>query len=188
MAPESRNGAHGRYRTILIDPPWDNLDSITPKGPFSSYEGGWPYPTMRISEIEKLPIRELADSSGCHLYIWAMNSFVPHACYLMQHWGFKYSQILTWVKPSGVGHWWVSRTQHILFGYVGVMRMNTKHMPNVFGAPAMQHSRKPEISYELIEAVSLPPRVELFARYPREGWDVWGNEVKSTISLSIEAT
>lgn len=172
-----------KYRTVLIDPPWDNEDSITKKSPFSTYEGGWPYPTMRLTDIAALPINNLADPRGCHLYLWTMNSFIPHACYLMQHWGFRYSQFLTWVKPSGVGHWWVDRTQHMLFGYVGKMYMEQKYMPNVFGAPALKHSRKPDISYELIESVSASPRVEIFARRPRPGWDVWGNEVESTIAL-----
>ena len=172
-----------KYRTILIDPPWDNADSITPKQPFSTYEGGWPYPTMKLVDIAALPIRELADDRGCHLWLWTMNSFVPHAAYLMQHWGFKYSQMVTWVKPSGVGHWFVDRTQHMLFGYVGKMYMETKFMPNVFGSAATKHSQKPDISYELIESVSAAPRVELFARRGRPGWDVWGNEVESTIKL-----
>lgn len=174
-----------KYKTVLIDPPWDNADSITPKSPFSTYEGGWPYPTMRLADIAALPIRGLADDDGCHLYLWTMNSFMPHACYLMQHWGFMYTQLITWVKPSGVGHWWVNRTQHMLFGYVGKMRMESKMMPNVFGAPALIHSAKPEISYELIESVSAGPRVEIFARNQRPGWDVWGNEVESTIQLGV---
>lgn len=28
------------------------------------------------------------------------------------------------------------------------------------------------------------PRVELFCRYPADGWDVWGNEVKSTTGIT----
>ena len=34
-------------------------------------------------------------------------------------------------------------------------------------------------AYEIIEAVSPGPRLELFARAPRPGWDVWGNEVQA---------
>lgn len=30
----------------------------------------------------------------------------------------------------------------------------------------------------MIEKVSYAPRIELFAREPHEGWDVWGNEVE----------
>jgi N6-adenosine-specific RNA methylase IME4 len=172
----------GKYGAILVDAPWDNADSITPKQPFSSYPGGWPYPTMRISEVEKLDIPGLA-GPNCHLYLWVMNSFLPHGCYLMQHWGFKYSQIITWVKPSGVGNWWVNRTQHMLFGYRGRMTMKTKCIDNVFGSTPVRHSEKPDLSYDIIEAASHGPYVEVFARRQRPGWDVWGSEVKSTVKL-----
>jgi N6-adenosine-specific RNA methylase IME4 len=42
---------------------------------------------------------------------------------------------------------------------------------------ADRHSEKPSRSFEIIEAVSPGPRLEMFARAPRAGWDVWGNEV-----------
>ena len=38
------------------------------------------------------------------------------------------------------------------------------------------HSRKPPRSYEVIERVSRGPRMELFARVARPGWNVWGAE------------
>lgn len=38
------------------------------------------------------------------------------------------------------------------------------------------HSRKPDRSYEWIEARSHGPRVEFFARAGRPGWKSWGNE------------
>jgi hypothetical protein len=37
----------------------------------------------------------------------------------------------------------------------------------------------------MIEKVSYGPYIELFARRPAEGWDVWGNEVESTIALPV---
>jgi N6-adenosine-specific RNA methylase IME4 len=35
----------------------------------------------------------------------------------------------------------------------------------------------------MIEVVSYPPYIELFAREKHSGWDVWGNEVESDILL-----
>jgi len=35
----------------------------------------------------------------------------------------------------------------------------------------------------MIEQVSLPPRLELFARRKRQSWYVWGNEVECDIDL-----
>lgn len=39
-----------------------------------------------------------------------------------------------------------------------------------------EHSRKPDEQYELIEACSWGPYLELFARGERKGWTVWGNQ------------
>ncbi|KKK75070.1 hypothetical protein LCGC14_2877400, partial [marine sediment metagenome] len=39
--------------------------------------------------------------------------------------------------------------------------------------------------YELLESNTPEPRLELFARHKREGWDCWGNEVDSDINLEL---
>ena len=44
-------------------------------------------------------------------------------------------------------------------------------------APRGEHSAKPAAVHEGIEALVAGPYVELFARAPRDGWAVWGNEV-----------
>jgi hypothetical protein len=59
----------------------------------------------------------------------------------------------------------------------------TAFRPNVLFAPSRRHSRKPECSYELVEAVSYGPRLELYARQKRDGCSVWGDEVESDLSL-----
>jgi N6-adenosine-specific RNA methylase IME4 len=46
-----------------------------------------------------------------------------------------------------------------------------------------KHSKKPEFFQDLIETVSDAPRLEMFARRERENWDVWGNEVESSVAL-----
>lgn len=45
---------------------------------------------------------------------------------------------------------------------------------NHFAAARTGHSVKPDAFYDLVERVSPAPRVELFARQPRLGWDSWG--------------
>lgn len=44
-------------------------------------------------------------------------------------------------------------------------------------APKGQHSAKPAAAYTLIERLCPGPRIELFARAYREGWDAWGAEL-----------
>jgi hypothetical protein len=38
------------------------------------------------------------------------------------------------------------------------------------------HSRKPDETYNIIEACSTGPYLELFARGTRKGWTAWGNQ------------
>jgi N6-adenosine-specific RNA methylase IME4 len=48
---------------------------------------------------------------------------------------------------------------------------------NVIKTRKREHSRKPDELYDLIEACSPGPFLELFARGQRVGWKQWGNEV-----------
>lgn len=59
----------------------------------------------------------------------------------------------------------------------------------VFEERPTGHSRKPEISYEIIERLYPNARkLELFARRERAGWDAWGNEVENAVSFEPEKT
>ena len=51
--------------------------------------------------------------------------------------------------------------------------------------PHNSHSTKPEFFQDMIEKVTEEPRLELFARRKRDGWDVWGNEVESDIRINL---
>ena len=47
---------------------------------------------------------------------------------------------------------------------------------NLLGTRKREHSRKPDEQYDLIEACSWGPYLELFCRGTRPGWAVWGNQ------------
>jgi N6-adenosine-specific RNA methylase IME4 len=52
-------------------------------------------------------------------------------------------------------------------------------------APRRKHSRQPDQVYEIIEAMYPGlPRIELFARRCRAGWDSWGNQVEPAEAVS----
>jgi N6-adenosine-specific RNA methylase IME4 len=53
-----------------------------------------------------------------------------------------------------------------------------------FAWPRGQHSEKPEAFYDLVDRVSPGPRLELFARSQRLGWDTWGNEALCHVTLA----
>jgi N6-adenosine-specific RNA methylase IME4 len=49
--------------------------------------------------------------------------------------------------------------------------------PNIIEASPKRHSQKPTEAYELVEQISHPDRLELFARNARNGWDSVGNAI-----------
>lgn len=57
--------------------------------------------------------------------------------------------------------------------------------PNVVLAKRSRHSAKPLAFYDLVERVSPAPRLELFAREKRLGWDSWGNEIESDLEVAV---
>lgn len=178
----------GDYRTILIDPPWPyaapppRKDSRKGRRLRAGETMRPPYPMMAVEEIAALPVAALAAPES-HLWLWATNRYLPDALAMCGQWGFRFFHLVTWVKPSGFGMWFVHRTQPLLFACRGKLALKNKCNPNVIFAPALSHSRKPEGSYELIERVSHGPKLELFARRTRPDWHVWGNEVESDVVL-----
>jgi N6-adenosine-specific RNA methylase IME4 len=47
---------------------------------------------------------------------------------------------------------------------------------NLLATRKREHSRKPDEQYDIIEACSPSPYLELFARGTRKGWASWGYE------------
>jgi N6-adenosine-specific RNA methylase IME4 len=178
------------YRCIVADPPWPLSLAGKRKRPLRERikPDSLPYPTMTIDEIKRLPIGDLA-APDCHLWLWTTNQHIEAGFKVLEAWGFKYLAPIHWIKPSGQGNWFIHRTQTILFGYKDrCVFERARYRQNIFwtGRTA-RHSKKPTESYVLIEEISCPPRLELFARKRRLGWDVWGNEVQSDIEIVGDA-
>lgn len=180
-----------KYKTILADPPWQQ----TMAGRYRARHQNrrtLPYPTMSVEEIKALPVGDLAEA-GCHLWLWTTNQFLRDGFDVMRAWGFKYLAPVVWVRPSGCGNYFIHRTQTMLFGYKGRCEfLKARYVANVIFANDGEHSRKPKESFDLIESVSLEPRLELFARpatpmFPKlPNWHTWGNEMASDIELAKE--
>lgn len=173
-----------RHRVIVADPPW----SYAHRHGGSGLSGTWgnparQYPTMTIDAIRRLPVVDLAERDSA-LFLWVTNGLLPEAFPIMEAWGFRYVTLITWCKPIGLGLGFRSSTEHCLFGRRGDLRWRGgTNIPNRFDWPKAKHSQKPEAFYDLVEEVFPGPYLELFARRQRLGWDYWGNEVDSTISV-----
>jgi N6-adenosine-specific RNA methylase IME4 len=171
-----------KYNTIQIDPPWALTMTGSRKGKHV-VKPALPYGTMNLEQIKDLPVGELAEE-GCHLYLWVTNQYFAQGFEFIKHWGFTYLAPIHWVKPSGMGNYWIHRTETMLFAYKKRCIFPLKrYQPNVIFSDRKRHSQKPEAAYELIESVSPGPRLEMFARQRRAGWDAFGNEVEGSISI-----
>lgn len=186
-----------RYSTVVVDPPWNYNDKL------QSGNSGFGeahltrgaanhYATLTPDEIAQFPISELA-ADDAHLYIWVTNAFMVEAHALMKAWGFEHKTILTWFKTVnagdrpriGMGHYYRGATEHVLFGVRGKLPPLVRNAPTWFFAPRGAHSAKPNEFFELVESVSPAPRLDVFARTQRQGWDVFGNEVAGSIELPV---
>lgn len=137
------------------------------------------YPTMPLGEIADLPIRDLVDPAGAHVYLWTTHRFLPDALALLVAWGCRYECTLTWRKQVGpTPYSWMYDTEFALFARAGE-RLDLKRngLRLSIDAKATGHSRKPDAFYERVCAASPERRLDMFAREPREGFLIWGDEV-----------
>lgn len=166
----------GRYRCIVIDPPWPMQKIEREERPDQGVS--LDYPVMSLDEIAALPIADLAEPAGCHVYLWVTQKFLPDGLRLFAVWGVRYQCVLTWVKNVGFTPFsWMYSTEHVLFGRVGTLDLLRMGLRLDFSAPVKGHSHKPGAFYERVCEASPGPRLEMFAREYREGFAVWGNEL-----------
>jgi len=173
-----------RFATVLADPPWqfaNRTGKIAPEHRrLSRYE------TMSLPEIEALPVSEFVESTA-HLYLWCPNALLPEGLAVMKAWGFNYKSNVVWHKVRkdggsdgrGVGFYFRNVTELILFGVRGKNARTLapgRRQVNLLGTRKREHSRKPDEQYEIIEACSPGPFIELFARGTRANWASWGNQ------------
>ena len=178
------DGLSGRYGTILIDPPWRFVNRTGKMAP--EHKRLHRYPTMSFEEIAALPVCAHALPQS-HLYLWCPNALLLEALQIMNAWGFVYKTNIVWYKTRkdggpdgrGVGFYFRNVTEILLFGVRGKNARTLKRgrtQVNYIGTRKREHSRKPDEQYEIIEACSPGPYLELFARGDRPKWHVWGNQ------------
>jgi N6-adenosine-specific RNA methylase IME4 len=169
----------GPFRVIVADPPWP----YALRRPTVNDARGYPdYAGMALADIEALPIQDLAADDAV-LWLWTTNAFLKEGFNVLEAWGFKYRTTLTWVKNRiGLGDWLRGQTEHCLFASRGKPVITLKAQSTALVADVLDHSRKPDQFYALVESLCPTPpsgKIDIFARQPREGWRVWGHEVNA---------
>lgn len=151
-----------------------------------------PYETMTLEEIAALPVADLAERDA-HLYVWTTNRFIEQTYEIVRGWKFRPAQLLVWAKPPmgvGFGGAFTTTTEFILFARRGTLPHAARQDSSWWGWSRpyenghIAHSAKPEAFLDLVEQVSPEPRLEMFARRDRLGWDTWGNESLNTAAVA----
>ena len=192
------------YQTIVADPPWPlgwrggAIRRRNGRGEVRANRQAsvraLPYPTMTIESISGLAVEKLA-AANAHLYLWVPDYFAIRgvADVVARAWGFTPGRFLVWHKTVfGLGTF--PRPQHELCLVAkrgrpsfGIRDRGSVHRWPSPSTPvgARQHSAKPDGFYDLVEAASPGPYLDLFARRQRLGWDTWGDEALCHVDLGV---
>ncbi|WP_417491857.1 MT-A70 family methyltransferase [Maricaulis sp.] len=178
------------YRLIVIDVPWhfEVRDDETggERSPQAHYQ------TMSDAQILGLPVGELA-APDCLIAMWATSPHLPLALRCLEAWGFKYGGAFPWLKTHasgeparGLGYIGRHCSEPVVIGYRGRLKaclaapldglIDGRDMAPVIEARRREHSRKPDEFYDWILPNTAVPRVDIFARQARPGFDVWGDQ------------
>jgi N6-adenosine-specific RNA methylase IME4 len=184
----------GPYQIIYADPPWQYRDHANAGRRGACHK----YDVMPLDRICQLPIHRIA-AGNCLLALWWVPPMPREALLVVQAWGFNLKTMcgFTWVKETrsqqadlfgryhfGLGHWTRGNAEHCLLATRGKPKRVNASVSQLVFAPLREHSRKPdEVADRLVRLMGDVPRVELFARGHKPGWDVWGNEAEGSIEL-----
>jgi N6-adenosine-specific RNA methylase IME4 len=167
---------------IYADPPWRFEPYSRDTGLDRAADNH--YPVMDLTAIKAVDVASIAASDAA-LFLWATAPMLPQALDVMAAWGFEYRTNFVWAKDRvGTGYWSRNQHEHLLVGVKGDIPAPApgEQRSSLIEAPVREHSRKPEEARRMIETI-FPnlPKVELFARSPCEGWDVWGQEAPKNV-------
>lgn len=177
-----------KYRTIVADPPWAYPEGFALGPGHGVLEvRPLPYQAMSVEDICELSVSDFAERD-CRLFLWTTNRYLDDAFTVMRAWRFKYRQTLVWHKrdanlPASIAP---NSAEFILVGTCGAPgRLGVLPSAVISTTRSGGHSAKPEVWLDEFERVSPGPRLELFARTQRLGWDTWGNEALCHVDLAV---
>ena len=166
-----------RYGVILADPAWRFEPHSRVTGQDRAADNH--YATASLTTIKSYDVASIA-AKDCALFLWATWPLLPQALEVMACWGFTFKTGLPWVKPcQASGYWFFGRTELLLLGTRGKIPCPSPGLQwqGLIEPPAREHSRKPDQTYELNKSFfPTLPKIELFARHARAGWDRHGAE------------
>jgi N6-adenosine-specific RNA methylase IME4 len=178
-------------QVITADPPWFEKGGGKVKRGADRHYGVMKTPAiidLLVNECEPL---ERVDPERSALFLWVTNNFLRDGLEVVDALGYRYITNLVWAKDRpGLGYYFHGQHELCLFAVKG----KWPRLPKIPGKNSTLlgngtiphpkdergkriHSKKPPELYTMIEErFPNEEKLELFARDPRPGWEVWGNE------------
>ena len=168
----------GEYETIVVDPPWP-MQKI--KREVRPNQQEFDYPVMTVDELKDFgkTVRDLV-AHDTHLFLWTTQKFLPESWEVIANWGFTYILTMVWHKNGGYQPFGLPQynAEFVVYARHGAPKfVDTKDFFCCFSGERREHSRKPDEFYNLVKRVTKGPRLDVFSREKREGFDQYGNEV-----------
>jgi len=183
----------------MIDPPWHwkprgkNGDGRSPK-----------YVRQDLNWLMSLDIKSIMARDSM-VGLWMIDPMILQGYELAKAWGLKFCSVLFywaktnpkegWLLPACLDRAWfmgngygtrANVEQCILFKFGRGLPRKAADVRRLIVSPIRKpHSRKPDEAYTRVERLFGEgiTRADIFARYTRPGWVVWGNEVKSDFDI-----
>ncbi|MBO6333634.1 MAG: MT-A70 family methyltransferase [Coprococcus phoceensis] len=178
-----------KYNIIYADPPW-TYRVYSSKG--NGRSAASHYPVMELEAIKALPVEQLAEKD-CTLFLWVTFPNLRESFEVIESWGFTFKTVaFVWIKRNrksdslfwGMGYWTRANAEICLLATKGAPKRQSAGVHQVILSHIEEHSKKPaEARERIVELLGDLPRIELFARQKSPGWDVWGNEVESSLDM-----
>ena len=167
----------GKFKTVVIDPPWP-LETIRLNTGGLRADNPLDYDTMSLAGIAAIPVCDVLDDDA-FVFCWTVNRFLPATFRIVEGWGCKYSFTMIWHKNGGPQTPATAQFngEYVVVGRKGKPKFrSTKAFFTVNRWPRGAHSEKPEGFYDLLRRVTPEPRIDIFNRRAIPGFHTWGDE------------
>tara|TARA_R100001377_G_scaffold62534_1_gene38374 strand:+ start:91 stop:1221 length:1131 start_codon:yes stop_codon:yes gene_type:complete len=167
----------GLFDVVSVDPPW-NYEGESKK--ITSFDAvgrrvANPYPEMSTDEIKKIKLPLMDDAV---VLLWTTHKFLPDAFDILKEWSLDYKATLVWNKEKiGMGAWFRMQCEFCLVGVKGKPYWENTKYRDIIEEPRRQHSRKPDVFFDVIDKITLGRKLDYFSREKRNGWEVFGNDL-----------
>ncbi len=183
------NQLKSKYKTIVIDFPYefDKTNGFIRMKHIGVAKKEH-YKTMPDKEILEFPIDDYADSD-CDLFLWVVTRKIKFGFEVLEKWGFKFTDFITWDKILGVPvNGFQRQAEWCLYGHRGKKGINKigKFIPTVIREQRQAHSQKPDSFYEMLRTNTQEPRIDIFARKRHFGFNAYGDQVEKEVTLPLE--